>query len=61
MNRDTRAKELASLNDQSKASQVYCVASTDPQFAFANAVVAAMKNRLTEDRAIVGMRRRELP
>jgi hypothetical protein len=32
----------------------------DPQIAFANEVVAAVKNRLTEDRAVVGMRRGEL-
>jgi hypothetical protein len=51
----------------SKASQVHCLASTDsrlasidPQIAFANEVVAAMKNRLAEDRAMVGMRRGEL-
>jgi hypothetical protein len=36
-----------------------CLTPTDPQIAFANEVVAAMKNRLTEDRA-VGMRRGEL-
>jgi hypothetical protein len=35
-----------------------CLTPTDPQIAFANEVVAAMKNRLTEDRA-VGMRRSE--
>ena len=51
----------------SKASQVHCLASTDshlaltnPQIAFANEVVAAMKNRLTEGRAMVAMRRGEL-
>ncbi len=51
----------------SKAPQVHCLASTDshlassdPQIAFANEVVAAMKNRLTEDRAMVGMRRGDL-
>jgi len=51
----------------SKAAQVHCLASTDsrlapidPQIAFANEVVAAMKNRLTEDRAKAGMRQGEL-
>jgi hypothetical protein len=41
----------------SKASPPPCLASIDPQIAFADEVVAAMKNRLTEDRAMVGMRR----
>jgi hypothetical protein len=36
------------------------LASIDPQIAFANEVVAAMKNHLTENRALIGMRRREL-
>jgi hypothetical protein len=52
---------------QPKASHVHCLASTDPylasidpQIAFANEVVAAMKNRLAEDRAMAGMRRGEL-
>jgi hypothetical protein len=35
-------------------------APIDPQITFANEVVAAMKNRLTEDRAMVGMRQGEL-
>jgi hypothetical protein len=43
-----------------KASQPPCLASTDPQIAFANEAVAAMKNRLAEDRPMVGMRRGEL-
>ena len=49
---------------QPKASQPSCLAppdcpaATDPH-TFANEVVAAMKNRLTEDR-VVGMRRGEL-
>ena len=34
--------------------------STDPQIAFANDVVAAMKNRLAEGRALAGMRLAEL-
>src|SRR5215213_1321560 len=34
--------------------------STDPQIAFANEVVAAMKNRMTEGRALAAMRQREL-
>jgi hypothetical protein len=33
------------------------LASTNPQIAFANEVVAAMKNRLTEGRAMASMRR----
>jgi hypothetical protein len=37
-----------------------CLAPTDLQIAFANEVAAAMKNRQTEDRAMVGMRRGEL-
>jgi hypothetical protein len=36
------------------------LASIDPQIAFANEAVAAMKNRLAEGRAMVGMRRGEL-
>ena len=44
----------------SKAPQVHCLASTDPQIAFAHEVVAAMKNRLAEDRAMAGMRQGEL-
>jgi hypothetical protein len=36
------------------------LAPIDPQIAFANEVVAAMKNRLTEDRAKAGMRQGEL-
>ncbi len=51
----------ARVGYQPKASQPHCLASSsDPQIAFANEVVAAMKNRLTEDRAMVGMRRGEL-
>jgi hypothetical protein len=34
--------------------------STAPQIAFANEVVAAMKNRMTEGRALAGMRQGEL-
>ena len=44
----------------SKASPPPCLGPTDPQIAFANEVVAAMKNRLTEDRAVVGLRQGEL-
>jgi hypothetical protein len=57
----------ARVGYQTKASQVHCLASTDPhmasndpQTAFANEVVAAKKNRLAEDRAMVGMRPGEL-
>jgi hypothetical protein len=51
----------------STAAQVHCRVSTaplltptDPQIAFANEVVAAMKNRMTEGRALAGMRQGEL-
>jgi hypothetical protein len=51
----------------SKPPQVHCqvstdshLASIDPQIAFANEVVAAMKNRQTEDPAVIGMRRGQL-
>jgi hypothetical protein len=50
----------ARVGHQPKASQPPCLAPTDPQIAFANEVVAAMKNRLAEDRAMVGMRQGEL-
>ena len=57
----------ARIGYRSKAPQVHCLASTDshlastnPQIAFANEVVAAMKNRLTEGRAIASMRQGEL-
>jgi hypothetical protein len=50
-----------------QTKEVHCLvrtapplASIDPQIAFANEVVAAMKNRLTEDRAMAGMRQGEL-
>ena len=57
----------ARVGYRSKAPQVQCLASTDshlastnPQIAFANEVVAAMKNRLTEGRAVASMRQGEL-
>jgi len=57
----------ARVGYQSKATQVHCLAptdprlaSTDPQIVFANEVVAAMKNRLTDGRAMAGMRQGEL-
>lgn len=59
----------ARVGYQPKESQPPCLvsadpqiglASIDPQIAFANEVVAAMKNRLTEDRAMDGMRRGKL-
>jgi hypothetical protein len=50
----------AEVGYPSKAPQVRCRASTDPQIAFANDVVAAMRNRMTEDRAMAGMRRSHL-
>jgi hypothetical protein len=50
----------AQIGYRSKAPQADRAASADPQFAFANQVVAAMKNRLTEDRAMASMRRDEL-
>ena len=52
----------------STISHVDCLTSTDPrlspadpQIAFANEVVAAMKNRLAEGRAMAGMRHGEFP
>lgn len=45
---------------RSKAARADRPASTVPQFAFANQVVAAMKNRMTEDHAMVSMRRGDL-
>ena len=39
---------------------ILMLASIDPQIAFANEVVAAMKNRLAEGRAMFGMRQGEL-
>ena len=57
----------ARVGYQPKAPQVHCLASTDshvasidPQIAFANEVVAAMKNRMAEGRAMFGMRQGEL-
>ncbi|UPK00394.1 hypothetical protein [Bradyrhizobium sp. 170] len=57
----------ARVGYQSKAPQVHGLTSTDshlpstdPQIAFANEVVAAMKNRMTEGRAMFGMWRSEL-
>jgi len=57
----------ARVGCRTKTPQAHCLASadshfapTDPQIAFANEVVAAMRNRLTEDRAMAGMRRGEL-
>jgi hypothetical protein len=49
----------ARVGYQPNAPQPACPASTDPQIAFANEVVA-MKTRLTEDRAMVGMRQGKL-
>jgi hypothetical protein len=57
----------ARVGYRSKVPQVHCLAptdprlaSTDPQIVFANEVVAAMKNRLTDGRAMAGMRQGEL-
>jgi hypothetical protein len=57
----------ARVGYRSKAPQVHCLASTDPhlaladpQIVLANEVVAAMKNRLTDGRAMAGMRQGEL-
>ena len=50
----------AEVGYPSKAPQVRCRASTDPQIAFANEAVAAMRNRLVEGRAMAGMRQGEL-
>lgn len=46
----------ARIGRKSKASQPHCLTSTDPQIAFANEVVAAMKNRMTEGHRMVGIR-----
>jgi hypothetical protein len=55
------------LDIHRRLPQVHCRASTDPhltstdpQIAFANEVVAAMKNRMTEGGALAAMRQREL-
>jgi hypothetical protein len=57
----------ARVGYRSKVPQVHCLtstdprlSSTDPQIAFANEVVAAMKNRLAEGRAMASMRQGEL-
>jgi hypothetical protein len=50
----------ARVGYRSKIPQVHCLTSTDPQIAFANEVVAAMKNRLAEGRTMAGMRQGEL-
>ncbi|WP_108519504.1 hypothetical protein [Bradyrhizobium algeriense] len=57
----------ARVGYRTKAPHVHCLSSTDPhlsspdpQIAFANEVVAAMKNRLAEGRAMAGMRQSEL-
>lgn len=47
----------ARIGCQPKASSAHDLASPPPQIAFANDVVAAMKNRMTEDCAVTGMRR----
>jgi hypothetical protein len=47
----------ARIGCQPKASSAHDLASPPPQIAFANDVVAAMKNRMTEDCAMAGMRR----
>ena len=51
----------ARVGYQSDVPQAHsCLASADPQIAFANEVVAAMKNRMTEDHAMFGMRQGDL-
>ena len=50
----------ARIGYQPKASPVHDLPSPAPQIAFANDVVAAMKNRMTEDCAMAGMRRSHL-
>jgi hypothetical protein len=47
----------ARIGCQPKASPAHDLASPPPQIAFANDVVAAMKNRMTENCAMAGMRR----
>jgi hypothetical protein len=44
---------------QHRPGSILCLASADPQIAFANEVVAAMKSRMT-DHAMQGMRRGNL-
>jgi hypothetical protein len=48
------------IGSQPMASPVHDLPSPPPQIAFANDVVAAMKNRMTEDCAMAGMRRSHL-
>jgi hypothetical protein len=50
----------ARIGCQPKASPIHDLPSHPPQIAFANDVVAAMKNRMTEDCAMAGMRRSHL-
>jgi hypothetical protein len=50
----------ARIGCQPKASPARDLPSPPPQIAFANNVVAAMKNRMTEDCAMAGMRRSHL-
>ncbi|ANW02306.1 hypothetical protein [Bradyrhizobium icense] len=50
----------ARVGYSSTAAQVDCLALTDTQIAFANEVVAAMKNRMTESYSVMGMRRGHL-
>jgi hypothetical protein len=50
----------ARIGCQPNASPVHGLPSPPPRIAFANDVVAAMKNRMTEDCAMAGMRRSHL-
>jgi len=50
----------ARIGCQPKASPAHDLPSPPLQVAFANDVVAAMKNRMTEDCAMAGMRRSHL-
>jgi hypothetical protein len=50
----------ARIGCQPTASLAHDLPSPPPQIAFANDVVAAMKNRMTEDCAMAGMRRSHL-
>ncbi|KRR15225.1 hypothetical protein CQ14_28295 [Bradyrhizobium lablabi] len=45
----------ARIGRKSKASQPHCPTSTDPHIAFANEVVAAMKDRTAEGHCMVGI------
>jgi hypothetical protein len=57
--RTARNRSNATISWQSDKRDSQERAPIDPQIAFADEVVAAMKNRLTKDHAMVGMRQGE--